>query len=412
MKVYPLLKANSFYYSIEKVLNSATSEDEIIANYFVIREDTLGLKFLSLLLQAALRGVRIKLIIDCYGSRLEAGNGTEYVSGPLSNDLLTTLRLNGIEIYIYRQITSASIFHPLNVVSWKNYSRRNHNKIFCFNLKKEKKIGIIIGDSQWALEHFNSEFIGHNLLVLNDEVYIQARQYNLNLINSDQCTLWIENNINSSSLSFWEARLNIHIKIEKFNLEGLKSFEVDNAKFVYPEIAFDCRDKRKTIQDIEIQILNRTKQRGIYCTPYFCPDRKLTKALYKFVLRGGKIFIGKYSHDPYLPYGVHQAVKTFFLRKLPIFVYNGYGNVHFKDLISDEYVFIKSANGEGRSRFYNLDSGIIIRDEKLADYFLKKQEEQIKKYVKITNMKHIKIHHHIFERTFKFFFRPLFYHHL
>ena len=325
---------------------------------------------------------------------------------------MTTLRLNGVEIYIYRPIISSNIFHPLNVFSWKNYSRRNHNKIFCFNLKKEKKRGVVLGDSQWALEHFNSEFIGHNLLILNDEIYIQARQYNLNLILSKQCTLWNQNKIESSKLSFWEARLHYRNKIEPFNLDGLISFNVDNAKFVYSEIIFDCREKRRTIQDLEIQILNRHKKKGIYCTPYFCPDRKLIKALLKLVLRGGKIFIGKYSHDPYLPYGVHQAVKTFFLRKLPIYVYNGYGNVHFKDLISDDYVFIKSANGEGRSRFYNLDSGIIIRDEKLADYFLKNQAEQLKKYEKITNMKHIKIHHHIIERAFKFIIRPLFYHHL
>lgn len=412
MKVYPLIKANYFFNSIERIVSHAQADDEIIANYFVIREDTMGLKFLSLLFQAARRGVRVKLIVDSYGSCLDAGNGTEYISEPLSKELLTTLKLNGIELFIYRPIVSSNIFHPLNLMAWKNYSRRNHNKIFAFNLKKKKERGVILGDSQWAHEHFNSQFIGHNLLILSTKLYIEARQYNMNLIQTNDCERWSTNKVHQYHVNFWEKRLSLPIKSAPFDFSFLKEFEVDNAEFVYSEVQFDCMEKRKSIQDIEIKILNKIKNKGIYCTPYFSPDRKMLKALFKFVLKGGKIYIGKYSDDPYLPYGVHKAVSSFFKKNLSIFSYNGYGNVHYKDLICDDFVFIKSANGEGRSRFYNLDSGILIKNEELSQFFYQNQLKTEKEFLQMTNIKHVKIKHSLLERSLKFLIRPLYYHHL
>lgn len=412
MKAYPLLTGKSFYQSIERVLLNAQADDEIIANYFVIREDTMGLKFCSLLLAAAKRGVRIKLIIDSYGSCHDAGNGTEYIGEALSNDLLTTLKLNGIELYIYRPIISNNMFHPLNVFQWTNYCRRNHNKIFLFNLKKHKKRGVILGDSQWANEHFNSQFIGHNLLVLSTSLYVSAKQYNINLIHTNECKIYLNTKITDCALSYWEGRLKLSSVQSPLDFSYLEEFDLSNAKFVYSEIEFDCMESRKTIQDIEINILSKIKSKGIYCTPYFCPDRKMLKALFRFMLKGGKVYIGKYSDDPYLPYGVHQAIKTLTKKKLKVHTYEGYGNVHYKDLICDDKVFIKSANGEGRSRFYNLDSGILIEDKKLADFLLKAHKRSELSFSEIERLGQIKIKHSLFEQAFKFLFRPFYYHHL
>lgn len=412
MKAYPILKGNSFYLSIERLILNASADDEIIANYFVIREDTMGLKFCSLLLDAAKRGVRIKLIIDSYGSCHAAGNGTEYIGDPLSEDLLTTLRLNGIELYIYRPIISNKILHPFNLFQWKNYSRRNHNKIFVFNLKRLKKRGVIVGDTQWANEHFNSQFIGHNLLIFSTDLYIQAKQYNTNLLHTDECKQYLNNHVSSKAMSFWEKRLSFPLKKVPFQFNFLNEFQIGKADFVYSEIQFDCMESRKTIQDIEINLLKKMQTKGVYCTPYFCPDLKMLKALLSFLKKGGKVFIGKYSDDPYLPYGVHQAIKYLSKKCFSVFSYEGYGNVHYKDLICDDQVFIKSANGEGRSRFYNLDSGILVQDHELAKYFIMEHKKSEVYFSEIMTVEQVEIKHTFFERVIKFLFRPFYYHHL
>ena len=409
MKAYPLLSANYFYQQSFEVLKLANAGDEIYANYFVIRKDSYGLKFLSLLYQAALRGVRIKLIIDSYGSLQPGGKGTEYLGEPLDNELLSFLKLNGIETYIYRPIKSKKIFHPQNLWDWKNYSRRNHNKILSFKLKGKR--GVIMGDSQWADEHFNGEFLGHDIMLISDEVYIQSKLYHMNLIRTKECVYFEGTHIKNHLYQRIKNKLLIQ-QVYPESIQPLKEFELDDAKFVYSEIQFDEHEKRHSIQDYEIELLNEAHKWGIYTTPYFSPDKDFLKTLIRFAKKGGEIRIGKFREDPYLPYGVLSAVKKFFKQNLSLLEYMGKGHIHYKDLITDRAVFIKSANGEGRSRFYNLDSGLIMRSQYLSNYFRKIHEKEALAFSKLSEFEYHQIPHPKFERMVKYFMRPLFYHHL
>ena len=81
-------------------------------------------------------------------------------------------------------------------------------------------------------------------------------------------------------------------------------------------------------------------------------------------------------------------------------------------MIVDDYVFIKSANGEGRSRFYNLESGVIIRSQKLAEVVLSRIEGDLKSSVNITKTTRFLEQHSPFIRPFKLLLRPFYYKHL
>jgi phosphatidylserine/phosphatidylglycerophosphate/cardiolipin synthase-like enzyme len=409
MKAYPLLSAELFYQQTFEVLKSANAGDEIYANYFVIRKDNYGLKFLSMLYQAAVKGVRIKLIIDSYGSLQPGGKGTEYQGEPLDDELLSFLKLNGIEIYIYRPIKSRKIFHPQNLWDWKNYSRRNHNKILSFKLKGKR--GVIMGDSQWADEHFNGEFLGHDILLLSDKIYIQSKLYHMNLIKTEECVYFKESHVSRDK--FFALKKQLMLKnIYPPELKSIKSFEIKEAQFVYSEIQFDQHEERHSIQDYEIDLLKENIQWGIYTTPYFSPDKDFLKVLLKFMQTGGEIRIGKFREDPYLPYGVLSVVKKIFKQDHTLLEYNGKGHIHYKDLITDQAVFIKSANGEGRSRYYNLDSGLIIRSKELSNYFLKIHQKEKLAFSEFKEFEYHHIPHPKLERMIKYFMRPLFYHHL
>jgi hypothetical protein len=287
----------------------------------------------------------------------ELGSRIAVVGSPLDSKILSFLQLHGVEIYIYRPIKSRKIFHPQNLWDWKNYSRRNHNKILNFKLKGKR--GVIVGDSQWADEHFNGEFLGHDLLLISDKNYIQAKVYNNNLMRTQECVYYTSDHLLNNEVSELKKLLLLQ-KVKPKKDFTLCEFEVDSADFVYSEIQFDEHEKRHSIQDYEIDLLQEDIKWGIYTTPYFSPDKDLMQSLLMFLKEKGEVRIGKFREDPYLPYGVLNAVNKVFKNNQMVYEYGGIGNIHYKDLITDKAVFIKSANGEGRSRYYNLDSGLII----------------------------------------------------
>jgi len=412
MRAYPIFHCLDFYQQTFRILSESKAGDEVLVNYFVIREDVKGLEFLLWLYLAAARGVKVKLIIDSYGSCLPGTSGTEYTGSPISHNLLLFLQSYGVEVFVYRPIESGNIFYPKNVLNWKNFSRRNHNKILAF--KQSGVRGVILGDSQWAHEHFDGSFQGHDIIIESDKVFVDAKVYCLNLIAQKECVELRE--LTQKSLKEVDAQEQLNKLLSARSLKKviapIESIEIENAQFVYSEIEFSVSESRKSIQNFEEEILSEPIEWGIYATPYFSPDKQFLKKLMSFVEKGGRLQIGKFRDDPYLPYGVLWACEEIFKRSLGLFEYNGSGNIHYKDLVTDKVVFIKSANGEGRSRFYNLDSGIIIRSQELAKIYKKEHERCIGLFNEFTDFSYHQIPHGPFEKAFKYILRPFYYHHL
>lgn len=412
MRAYPIFHSDHFYQQTFRILSESKAGDEILVNYFVIREDTKGLEFLLWLYLAASRGVKVKLIIDSYGSCLPGTSGTEYSGNPISNNLLLFLQSYGVEVFIYRPVESGNVFYPKNVLNWKNFSRRNHNKILAF--KQSGVRGVILGDSQWASEHFDGTFQGHDIIIESDKVFVDVKIYCLNLIAQKECVQL--KLLTQETLNERESREQLDKLISASNLNGKvipnASIEIKNAQFVYSEIEFSASESRKSIQNFEEEILCEPIEWGVYATPYFSPDKQFLKTLMSFIQKGGRLQIGKFREEPYLPYGVLWACEEIFKRSLGLFEYSGTGNIHYKDLITDKVVFIKSANGEGRSRFYNLDSGIIIRSAELSKIYRKEHERCVHLFNEFTDFSYDQIPHGFFEKAFKYILRPFYYHHL
>jgi phosphatidylserine/phosphatidylglycerophosphate/cardiolipin synthase-like enzyme len=418
MKVIPLYSGKDFRNSIFDILKSANANDEITANYFVLREDKAGLDFCHHLYQAARQGVKIKLIVDCYGSLLPAGDGTEYESKPLSAELIFCLEEIGIEVFIYHPITTTNIFAWSNIQNWENYSRRNHNKNFLFNLRSLGKRGLVIGDSQWADEHFNGQMRGSNLFVENDATYLDCFAYTQKLVHSKHIEKYAYGDLNieriHSYTDFLEVPLGLHQ--ESWNWYHQDNFiEPESIEFVFSDIEFVKPKLRHTIQNYEINLIQQAKEEIWYCTPYFSPDHELQ---HEFILAEKKhhlnlnILMAKFRHDPYLPYGVRRVARRLINYGINMFEYVGVGNIHYKDMIVDDMTFIKTANGEGRSRFYNLETGVIIKSKALADKTKEHIQLDIGRSVKIATHTEYLSEHPWWQRVHKTLLCPLYYHHL
>lgn len=411
--IIPLNTPSKFYQSVIDIINSSQKSDHILCNYFVVRYDEKGRDLLNALANAAKRGARVQLIVDSYGSLHKGDNGTEYPSRPLTLNILRGLTSLGVECFVYRHIFTTKFFHPYNICNWTNYSRRNHNKNFLFNLESIGKKGLIIGDSQWANEHFNHRFRGNNVYIENDHIFKKCYDYHEVLLNSDQISKAqeLENfQINDNECPWGHFAFSDYRKSNWYAQS--KRYFPKSIKYVSNEINFKVPSKRKTIQDHEIQLMDRAHNDIWYATPYFCPDKTMRKTFVRNRNKNLKILIAKFRNDPFIPYGTEVAAKKLIFDKVNIFEYQGRGNIHYKDLIVDDFSFIKTANGEGRSRFYNLETGVIIQDKEYARLNKINIQKDLNQASILSPQTNYISESHFAKKMAKQALCPLFYHHL
>lgn len=418
MKILPLINESLFTASVMDILKSAEANDEIFASYFSIRNDSYGNLFLHHLYQAAARGVNIKLIIDDYGCLHSESSGTEFTSGPLESEQLICLEEVGVKIYNYHRIDTTNKFHYSNLSNWSNFSRRNHNKLFAFNLKNFKKRGLITGDSQWVKDHFNGNMVGNNIYIEDKDIYLDVYAYLNMLIHSEHVSEILYGNLDKNLIDKYENRYEIPCELDQYSWNWYKKENLIRPKsieFVYSDIEFVKPKLRHTIQNYEIELLKRAKNKIIYSAPYFSPDTDLQKEFIKILRNKAinfKIIIGKYKQDRYLVYGVRKVAKFLLKFGINLYEFEGKGNIHYKDMIVDDKVFIKSSNGEGRSRFYNLESGVIIHSEEFSQICTQKIELDLNKSTLIDQNTRFLEHYHFFQKIKGISLCPFYYHHL
>lgn len=418
MKVIPLVTDINFQLCILDLIKSAEANDELTISYFSIRNDSYGNDFLRHLQQAALRCAKVTLILDDYGSMHREADGTDFSSLPLDPEQILTLEEAGVHIRLYHPIETTKKFHYSNLKDWSNFSRRNHNKLFVFNLKSLQKRGIVIGDSQWAKDHFNGNMQGSNIYIEDISIYSEALSYLIMLLNSEHVKKYYYENLSRDKANYYDEYFKIPCEFDQYSWSWYQKDKIINPeaiKFVYSDIEFVKPKKRHTIQNYEIDLLRRAKEKVLYCTPYFSPDIEMQDELircFKLKTQNISILIGKYKHDPYLPYGVKKASSRLLKNSLKIKEFIGRGNIHYKDMVVDDYVFIKSANGEGRSRFYNLESGVIIKSKELSEVISKRIEVDLSTSVSLSKSTKFLEEHHFIIRPLKLLLRPFFYKHL
>lgn len=418
--IIPLNSPQKFARGVLDIIDIAGEGDTLHLNYFVVRQDLWGLRLLSKLKNAALRGVECTLIVDSWGSLQPAGHGTEYESLPLTKEVLESLEGSGVEVLVFHHVENLNMLSVKNLMNWQNFSRRNHNKNFLFHLKRLDKRGLVIGDSQWTDGHFGALFRGNNIYIENERIYEQALDYVLRIKNSSHVQKGsVVQSLCSSELNLQDVKEEEwQVASDYESLPWLSSkYQVhpESIEFVASEIDFSDPWKRHTIQHYEIELMLKARSDIWYSTPYFSPDREMQEAFIcaqKHDHVELNILIAKFRNHPFLPYGTRRAAQQLLKHSVNIFEYMGYGNIHYKDLIVDDISFIKTANGEGRSRFYNLETGVIVKSAKYARINRRHILSDIQKSSKLTAKDQVVEEKGTLTRLWKESLCPLYYKHL
>lgn len=322
---------------LKDIENAETSID---MQYYIFKNDQIGMKVLNALTKKARQVVRVRLLIDGVGGRF------------LDDEDLSDLKQAGGQI---------SYFFPtvLKIVNFRlNY--RNHRKLVIIDDKLGYIGGFNVGDDYlgkdklgpWRDTHLRlegSSVSGLKLRFLKDWTYASG-------IETD----------------FREERIRFN------NSAGGKS----GVQIVTsgPDTEFE------NIKNAFCKMISNAKHEIIIQSPYFIPDDTIMNLLIIQLAAGVDVKImipGNPDHAFVFPAGM------FYLGKLvkagaKVYLYD-YGFIHSKNMIVDDSICtIGSANMDIRSFKINFEANAIIYDEKISRSLKEQFEKDAKNSVIMT----------------------------
>lgn len=320
-KVDLLVDGEITYAALEEAIERA--EHHVFAEYYLVRRGKTADWFRDLLVRAAKRGVKVKLLIDGYGSFW------------ISHRWLRPLRKAGAEIVFFLP-ARLLLFQPMNL--------RNHRKIVVVDGKVALTGGINIGDEYrgaggpWRDTHLRIEgpAVLPLLLVLAQDWRFAAKK-----------------EIPSAEID--RAR-----HADK-NAGGATVAIVRSG----PDIA---GPERETIHRVLFSAITSARESVYITTPYFIPDRSILVALQTAALRGldVRILFPSKSNHPF----VFQAGRSFYedLLAAGVAIYEyGPGMIHSKTMVVDGTVaLVGSANMDIRSFRLNFEVHSVIHEPVVA----------------------------------------------
>lgn len=364
LKSYPMYKSNFEYLYLEKqsysfsgnevkVFHNGNDKFEslfkdikcaksyIHLEYYIIDNDFLTQKLFKLLKERIEKGVKVRVILDGFGSNPK-------------KKFLEKLRSFGMEV---------AVFLPIRFSSFSNNNFRNH-----------RKIAIIDGDIAYVG--------GINI----SEKYINQ---------ADDALYWRDtafrfegNSVFNLELQFWNT----------WNFVEGKNFEKpDKDKFLHnftknnkgnSIIGFSWSDPSSHtpfgLESLLLAIYNAKKSVKI-CTPYFIPEESLIRALNLASARGIKVqMIVPYKGDSKIvQWASSSFYKPLLQRGVEIYRYTK-GFMHAKlVLIDDKLISIGTLNLDIRSFYINFEISGWLLDSALGELMAEQFEKDLKNSEKV-----------------------------
>ncbi|MFO0586522.1 MAG: cardiolipin synthase [Polyangiaceae bacterium] len=321
-KVDLLVDGEATYAALEAAIEAA--EHHVIAEYYLLRHDATAAWFRDLLARAARRGVRVKLLLDGYGSFW------------ISRRWLRPLREAGAEVVFFLP-ARLILFQPMNL--------RNHRKIVVVDGKVAFTGGINIGDEYrgrahpWRDAHLRIE--GQAVLPL------------LNVVAQD-----------------WYFASRRHIADADIDRARESIPPAGSASVAIVRSGPDIQGpERETIHRVLFSAITSARESVFITTPYFIPDRSILVALQTAALRGidVRILFPSRSNHPF----VFQAGRSFYEELLAagVAIYEyGPGMIHAKTMVVDgTAALVGSANMDIRSFRLNFEVHAVIHDPAVAE---------------------------------------------
>jgi cardiolipin synthase len=315
-----LVDGNAAYEAIGRAIDAA--EHHVHAEYYLVREGKTADWFAERLAAAAARGVRVRLLLDGYGSFW------------ISRRWVRSLRAAGVEV---------AFFLPARLIFFQPMNLRNHRKIVVVDGDTAFTGGINVGDEYRGAE---GPWRDTHLAVRGPAASALARVF----------------------AQDWEFATRRTIETEQVACVGApRAHGAATVAIVRsgPDIE---GTERETIHRVFFSAITLARSSVHITTPYFIPDRSIVVALQTAALRGVDVkllFPGKSNHPV-----VWQAGRSFYeeLLEAGVALYEyGPGMIHAKTMVVDGSIaLVGSANMDLRSFRLNFEVHAVVRDEATA----------------------------------------------
>jgi putative cardiolipin synthase len=389
-----LLQSDGIDALATRIRLSDRAERSIDAQYYLISNDVTSVLFLSGLLSAADRGVRVRLLLD---------------------DVLTSGTDRGIAALNAHPNVEIRLFNPFVHRSWRvidgltgfsRVNRRMHNKSFTVDNQIT-----IIGGRNIGAEYFAAredmnfgdlDVVGFGPVV-RDVSQMFDRYWNDEL--AVPATVVIDPPEDPKSELEWAHERIAHAREDvqttpyaealTRNIEDVIAIEADDFSWAPWELVYDDPEKARTdhladeaasIRTPLIESLRAAQEEILIVSPYFVPTKNTLKGIQEFIDRGIGVTVVTNSlaatNHPMVHSGYGPSRKPLLKMGVTIWetkpdafisgtdeagVQRAIGALHTKGFIVDrKELFIGSFNWDPRSLYINTELGVIIKSPKIA----------------------------------------------
>lgn len=334
---------------------------ELLASYFIVGEDPFSLTALSLLRDAAKRGLAVKLLIDAQWS---------HIPPAVADHLLAS----GVEIREY---------HPFRLHKLGWLFRRMHDKLVIADGQE-----LILGGRNLESTYFGfgRQIQQRNYLDLDLRVRgaaaADARTYFLQLWNSREVREIVQTSlapsliVASRQLDQYQAWLDARIRRAQNDPGRVAEapLEVGPVRFLHDPIG-QKRASRGVGHEL-LALLNCARSSAVIESPYLIPSRAFRHGLLEALGRGVGVRIltnSLASTDNLLSQAGYVGKKRRLVREgVELWEYQGPECMHAKAAVIDrETVIVGSFNLDPRSEFLNSEVALSFRNAPLASEILR-----------------------------------------
>ncbi|NGZ82884.1 cardiolipin synthase ClsB [Duganella aceris] len=311
---------------------------EVYFETYIFAGDETGKAVLTALMNAAKRGVQVRMITDWWGTgRRQIGS-------------------------MHEQLVAAGVEHRVFNPWFKRGVTRTHRKICVTDRNVAFVGGININDDLFCdYDHAKS------LPSPRWDFAVQVRGPLVASIHQEACTQW--RRLGKMGLM---KRFSLYKDMRKVN-----KIAADNMV----QAGFVVRDNlrnRRTIQRAYLQALGRARKTVLLANPYFAPGAKFRHALAAAAERGvevtlligvGEIWLQDAVAHSFYPKLLAAGVKVVEYHKTQL---------HAKvAVIDDDWATVGSSNVDGLSLFLNQEANVVIKDAAFAQSLRKHIEDAI-----------------------------------
>jgi len=314
------------------------AEYDVYFETYIFAGDETGKAVLTALMNAARRGVQVRMITDWWGT------GRRQVDS------------------MHAQLVAAGVEHRIFNPWFKRGVTRTHRKICVTDRSMAFVGGININDDLFCdYDHSKS------LPAPRWDFAVQVRGPLVSVIHLEACTQW--RRLGKMGLM---KRISLYNDMRKVN-----KIAADNMV----QAGFVVRDNlrnRRTIQRAYLQALGRARKTVLLANPYFAPGAKFRHALAAAAERGvevtlligvGEIWLQDAVAHSFYPKLLAAGVKVVEYHKTQL---------HAKvAVIDDDWATVGSSNVDGLSLFLNQEANVVIKDAAFAQSLRKHIEDAI-----------------------------------